>query len=497
MRTALPTGSRQPTSSGSGDVIVPFYGAAPSAVEKKAIFAKLKIRERSASFTPGSNSMSKVRRDFLKSAGLGVLGTSLLSQNLPVHAAESNTINIALVGCGGRGGGAVLDAMNPATGPTKLVAMADVFRDRVVNLTPSLNERLGDRAGVPPERTFYGFDSYKKAIDCLRPGDVVLLATPPVFRPLHVEYAISKGVHIFMEKPFATDSPGTRRLQAAVKAADEKNIKIAAGLMWRHCAARQEAIKRIHNGDIGELIHLRGFRLQGGVGLRARRADETEVAYQLRNFHHFDWAGGNILIDYIIHNIDVACWAKDALPAKALGFGGRSRPIPHGQMFDSWYTEFEFADGTHLSSHCATRSNCIDTYTDFAHGTKGSAILMGSLGQAKTQLFKAQAMVSENRIWEYQGREPNPYQVEHNVFFDAIRNDKPCNEGHRACEANFSSLLARAAINSGKLVTWDEIVKSELKLVDIDTLTFDSEPPVKPNEDGSHPYAIPGQTVAF
>jgi len=441
--------------------------------------------------------MLNPRRDFLRSAGLGVLGASLLSQGLRVHAAESNTINIALVGCGGRGGGAVQDAMSPATGPSKLVATADVFEDRVVNMTKSLNEKLGDRAGVPPERTFHGFDAYKKAIDCLRPGDVVLLATPPVFRPMHVEYAVSKGVHIFMEKPFATDSPGTRRLQAAVKKAEEKNLKVACGLMWRHCAAREETVKRIHDGEIGQVVQIRGFRMQNAAGPRTRQPEETEVAYQLRNFHYFDWAGGNILIDYIIHNIDTACWAKGAWPVKAIGFGGRSVPNLGGQMFDSWHAEFEFADGTHLASYCATRNNCFNMYSDFVYGTKGSAVLMDNLGQAKPRLYKSQSMVPENLLWAYPEREPNPYQVEHNLFFDAIRNDKPYNEGYRACEANFASLLARAAINSGKIVTWDDIVKSERKLSDVDTLAFDGEPPVKPNADGSYPYAIPGQTVDF
>ena len=441
--------------------------------------------------------MLKSRRRFLKTTGLGVLSAPLLSQGLGVHAAGSDTVNIALVGCGGRGGGAIFDAMNPANGATKLVAAADVFQDRVVNMTKSLNESLGDRAGVSPDRTFHGFDAYKNAIDCLSPGDLVLLATPPVFRPQHVEYAVSKGVHIFMEKPFATDSPGTRRLQAAIKKADEKNLKVACGLMWRHCAARGEAVKRIHDGEIGQITHMRGFRMDNAVGPRQKQADETEVAYQLRNFHYFDWAGGNILIDYIIHNIDVGCWVKNAWPVKALGFGGRSMPNLGGQMFDSWHAEFEFADGTYLSSYCAERSNTFYCYNDFAYGTKGSAVIMDSIGQAKSRLYKSHAMVPENLLWAHPGPEPNPYQVEHVLLFDAIRNDKPYNEGYRACEANFASLLARAAINSGKVVTWDEIVKSELQLVDVDTLTFDSAPPVKPNADGSYPYAIPGQTVAF
>lgn len=441
--------------------------------------------------------MSNTRREFLKNAGIGVLGATLLSQVPHVHAAESNTINIALVGCGGRGGGAVMDAMNPANGPLKLVATADVFEGQAVGKTKLLNEMLGDRADVPPERTFHGFDAYKKAIDCLRPGDVVLLATAPVFRPQHVEYAVSKGVHVFMEKAFATDSPATRRLQAAVKKADEKNLKIACGLMWRHSAAREEAIKRIHDGEIGDIIKMRGFRLDYGLGYRHKSPSDSEVAYQLRNFHFFDWAGGNVMIDYIIHNIDVACWAKGAWPVKALGFGGRSVPDLSGQVFDSWHIEFEFPDGTHLYSYAAQRNNCYTTYNDFAYGTKGSALLMNSLGHAGSRLYSTQAMLPENTTWAYQGHEPNPYEVEHTLLFDAIRNDKPYNEGHRACEANFASLLGRAAINSGNVVTWDEIVNSDLSLVDVDNLSFDGEAPVKPKEDGSYPYAIPGQTVAF
>jgi predicted dehydrogenase len=300
-----------------------------------------------------------------------------------------------------------------------------------------------------------------------------------------------------MEKPFATDSPGTRRLQAAVKKAEEKNLKVACGLMWRHCAAREEVVKRIHDGEIGDIVQVRGFRMDTAVGPRPRQAGETEVAYQLRNFHYFDWAGGDILIDYIIHNIDVGCWVKNAWPVQALGFGGRSVPNLGGQMFDSWYAEFEFADGTHLSSHCAERANTFYVYNDLAYGTKGSAVIMDNIGQAKTRLYKSHTMIPENLIWAFQGQEPNPYQVEHVLFFDAIRNNKPYNEGYRACEANFAALLARAAINSGKIVTWDDIVKSDLKLVDVDNLAFDSEPPVKRNEDGSYPYAIPGQTVAF
>jgi predicted dehydrogenase len=309
-----------------------------------------------------------------------------------------------------------------------------------------------------------------------------------------VDYAVNKGVHVFMEKPFATDSPGTRRIQAAAKLADQKNLKIACGLMWRHCKARQEAMTRIHDGAIGQLIHLRGFRMHGPYYLPAPpRPDENDIAYQVRHFHGFDWAGGNIFIDYCIHNIDIACWAKDAWPVSCIALGGRSRPL-QGQAYDTYYHEYTFADGTHLTSHGRYCRNCFDMYSDFAHGTKGSAVLMDNLGQAKTRLYSDHTMSNDSLTWAFPGTEPNPYQVEMDLFFDAICNNKPYNEGHRAAEANFASLLGRAALNSGQIVTWEQIVKSELSLCpNIDTLTFDSEPPVKRDAEGRYPHAIPGE----
>ncbi|MGL6224992.1 MAG: Gfo/Idh/MocA family protein [Thermoguttaceae bacterium] len=436
------------------------------------------------------------RRDFLKKAGVSTLGLALAA-NSParVHAAENNVVQLALIGCGGRGNGAIIEALNTKSGPTKLVAMGDVFEDRVRNSRNALKEHLSRRQmSVPDDRVFSGFDNYKKAMDCLNPGDAVVLASPCCFRPLHVEYAVDKGLHVFMEKPFAVDSPGTRRIQAAAKKADEKNLKIACGLMWRHCKAREEVIKRIHDGEIGDVLHLRGFRMHGPYWGHARGHDMNEIEYQLRNFHYFDWAGGNIFIDYCIHNIDVACWAKGAWPVSAMGMGGRTDYVP-GTGYDTYYNEFTFADGTHLSSHGRYNQNCYNLYSDFAHGTKGSAVIMDNLGGANSKIYRNQVMSDANVSWKYGEAEPNPYQVEHDLLFDAIFNDKPYNEGHRAADANFASLLSRSALNSGQIVTWDEVVQSNVELFPggIENISWDSTPPVVPDKNGNYPIAIPGK----
>jgi len=437
------------------------------------------------------------RRHFLKSTGL-LAGALVASSRLQVHAAGNDTIRIALVGCGGRGGGAAINALSTSA-PTKLVAMADAFPDRLDGCYQLLKDAMPDKIDVPEDRRFVGLQSYKNAIDQLRPGDVVLLATPPGFRPPHVEYAVQKGVHVFMEKPFATDSPGTRRIQAAAKLADEKNVKIACGLMWRHCKAREDVIKKIHDGAIGDVVLLRGYRmhLPYRIPPRLERPNMSELEYQIRCFHYFDWAGGSVFIDYCIHNFDVACWAKGMWPVSAIGMGGRSTPEVGGTAYDNYYTEFTFPDGAILTSHGRYVDHCFDRYSDFVQGTKGSGVLMDNLSKAKTRLYKNQQMVPENITWSFEGEEPNPYQVEHDLFFDAIVNDKPYNEGHRAAQAQFASMLSRAAINSGQIVTWDEIVNSNLELLPggIDAINDQTVPSILPDAKGYYPYAIPGKDI--
>ncbi len=289
---------------------------------------------------PEQNS-SASRREFLKDAGTIVAATALAGVAVPhVHAAEDNTIRIALVGCGGRGTGAANDALSVKSGPVKLVAMADVFENRLKISHESLKNRHGDKFDVPAERQFVGFDAYKEALACLRPGDVALFATPPAFRWVHFGHAIENGLNVFMEKPITVDGPSTRRMLALGEASVQKNLKVGVGLMCRHCEARQELFDRVQNGELGDLVALRCYRMHPPVGSAfsgPKPTDESEVMYQIRRFHSFLWASGGLFSDFYIHNIDESCWIKNAWPVEAQASGGRNyRGDNVDQNFDSY-----------------------------------------------------------------------------------------------------------------------------------------------------------------
>ncbi len=262
------------------------------------------------------------RREFLNTSGRIAAASTLGLVAVPaVHAAENNTIKVALVGCGGRGTGAVVNALSTKSGPSELLAMADVFDDRLQSSLGKLSPQFGKRIKVPKDRQFIGFDAYRKAIDCLDGSGVVILATPPGFRPLHLAYAVAKGCHVFMEKAFAVDGPGIRRVLKAGQEAGRKNLKIAGGLMSRHYAPLEEAVRRIHDGIIGDVITCWAYREHGPVGCRPKSAGMTEMAYQIRNFHGFNWLGGSFILDWLIHNLDICCWGKDAWPVSGRDAG--------------------------------------------------------------------------------------------------------------------------------------------------------------------------------
>ena len=270
---------------------------------------------------PGQNLPS--RRDFLKTSGKAVAGAALTGAIAArSYAAENNTIKIALVGCGGRGSGAALNALS-TSGQTKLWAMADVFQHRLEGSLKNLSQKFTSQVFVPPERQFLGLDGFKKAIDALDKGDVVILATPPGFRPLHFEYAVQKGVNVFMEKSFAVDAPGIRRVLKAGEQAKAKNLKVAGGLMSRHYKPLEEAVRQIHEGAIGEVITAWAYRMHGPVGIGAKQPDMKEFAYQIANYSCFTWLNGSFIVDWLIHNIDVCCWVKNAWPVSVQGMGGR------------------------------------------------------------------------------------------------------------------------------------------------------------------------------
>ncbi len=435
------------------------------------------------------------RRKFLVNSGTVATVSALAPAVLPrVHAAEKNTIKLALVGCGGRGTGAAGNAMTSEHGPVKLHAMADVFENRLEGSRKTLADRFPDQVDVPAERRFLGFDGYQKAIDSLDPGDVVLLTTHAAFRPMMFEYAVEKGVNVFAEKSFATDPVNSRRWLKAAKASEAKNLKIGVGFMWRHSQARQEAIERIHGGEIGDLHMLRIYRVHGPVFTPPRPKDTNEMKFQIRYGSRFNWISSGFFIDWHCHNVDVACWTKGAWPVTAQAMGGRCYERA-GNLFDHYAVEYTFDDGTKLFAFSRHMNNCWNTYSDYAHGTKGSAVLMQSLGRPMPKIYKTQKMVPENVVWEFDQTEKNPYVVEWDVLLDAIRNDKKHNESIRAGEAEIAAIMGRAAAHTGKMVTWDEVEKSDFQYIEnIDQLDFDTEPPIHDNPDGLYPAPQPGKT---
>ena len=435
------------------------------------------------------------RRSFLKRGG-GLMAGAALARAIRVkaYAGEDNTIKVGLIGCGGRGAGAAANALS-TRGPTKLYALADVFDYRVEASLKNLSKQFGDKVDVPPQRQFLGLDGFKKVIDLLGSSDVVLLATPAGFRPIHFEYAVRHGCNVFMEKSFAVDAPGVRRVQRAAELATKKNLKVASGLMWRHDKARQEAVRRIHDGAIGEVHTLRTYRMHGPVGFSPKKPDESHLAHQIRNYSCFTWLNASFFVDWLIHNIDVCCWAKDAWPVSCQGHGGRQTRTQPDQMYDHYAVEYTFADGAKMFAQGRHMPDCWGIFSDFAHGSKGSAVLMERLGAPKPRIYRNQNQVRENETWRFEGTAPNPYQVEHDMLFEAIRQDKPYNEGQRAARACMASILGRMAAFSGQMITWEQAMASKLELAPgLDDCTWESDAPVMPDAEGRYPVAMPGRT---
>jgi predicted dehydrogenase len=378
-------------------------------------------------------------------------------------------------------------------GPTKLWAMADVFEDRLQSSLANLKQGHEKQLEVPPERQFIGLDGYKKAIDSLDKGDVVLLTTPPGFRPIHLEYAVQKGVNVFMEKSFAVDGPGVRRVLKAGEDAKQKNLKVAGGLMSRHYKPLEEAIQHVHDGMIGELITVWAYRMHGPVGLNPRQPGMKEIAYQISNYSCFTWLNGTFLEDWLVHNIDVCCWAKNAWPASVQGMGGRQVRKDADQLFDHYSAEYTFPDGTRFVGEGRHIASCFDFWGAVLQGAKGSAI-MGE-GQDDPRLFKGWNQTSENLIWRYKGPKCDKYQYEHDLLFDAIRNDKPYNEAERCAKTSLTCIMGRMACESGKKVTWEEALASNIELAPgLENCTWDGNAPVMPDANGQYPIAMPGQT---
>jgi predicted dehydrogenase len=474
------------------------------------------------------------RRDVMKMTGQAAAASALAGLAIPaVHAAENNTIKLALVGCGGRGTGAAANALTSRVGPTKLVAMADVFTDRLdesyKNLKNDKKIAKDSMFDVPAERRFLGFDGYKHAMDCLNPGDVVILTTPPAFRWVHFAYAIQKGLNVFMEKPITVDGPSTRRMLKLGEEAKSKKLKVGVGLMCRHCRARQELNKRIRDGQIGEITLLRAYRQSGPIGFFASKpksadkhtANLSELLYQVRRFHSFLWASGGCFSDFYIHHIDECCWMKDAWPVQARAAGGRHFHDDSGgadvdQNFDVYSVEYTFADGAKLFLEGRCMRGCETEFASYAHGTKGSAIIsVVDHWPSHARTFKSQNnfFVGESRR---KGRRPqqnnvpnqqditwkcgeetdaaNPYLVEWDDLLRAIREDKEYSEVERGAMASLITAMGRKAAHTGRIVSQKEMLDDRHEFApEVDRLTMDSPAPLQAGADGKYPVPEPGR----
>jgi predicted dehydrogenase len=439
------------------------------------------------------------RRDFLKNTGRLAVASSVMAGLAPgLYAGENNTIQVVLIGCGGRGGGAAANALSVKNGPVKLVALADVFERRVRTAYESLKKGYGDKVDVPDDRQFVSFDGYRKAMDCLKPGDVAILTTPPAFRWVHFTYAIQKGLNVFMEKPVTVDGPTTRRMFQLAEEADKKNLKAGVGLMSRHSRALQELAKRVHDGEIGDIILQRGYRMSGRSATASRKPENlTDLLWQIRTFHSWIWASGGLFSDYYIHIIDHLGWLKGAWPVKAQALGGRHyRGDSLDQNFDSYSVEYTYGDGTKFFMDGRCMTGCEQFYASYLHGSKGTAIgsKSGDCG-LPSSIHNGLDPTRANTVWESQipRDEQNPYQNEWDDLMDAIRNDKPYNEVKRGAEASLVTSMGRMAAHTGQLITYEQMLNCPHEFApDVDKLTMESPAPLRANAEGKYPVPQPG-----
>ena len=445
------------------------------------------------------------RRQFLKAAG-GVTAASALTIAHPaaVHAAGSDLIQVALIGCGGRGSGAAMNALATKSGPIKLVAMGDAFADRLGSSYDALSQAAGKQVDVPQERRFIGFDAYKKAMDCLKPGDVVILTTPPAFRWVHFQYAIQKRLNVFMEKPVTVDGPTSRRMLALADEAQAKNLKVGVGLMSRHARPIQELHDRISNGELGEIILMRGYRMHAPAGYfesPPKPAGISDVEYQIRRFHSFLWASGGNFSDFYIHIIDHLCWMKNAWPVKAQALGGRHyRQAPDGTPFvdqnlDTYSVEYTFADGGKFFFDGRCMTGAAGIYSSYVHGTKGMAVVSSAndCGTPST-MYRGQQETPANLVWQSKDAS-NPYQNEWDALVEAIRGDKPYNEVKRGVEASVVTSMGRMAAHTGQEVSYQDMLNCEHEFAPgLDKLTLASAGPLPSDAHGRYPVPQPGIT---
>ncbi|KAA5540961.1 Gfo/Idh/MocA family oxidoreductase [Roseiconus nitratireducens] len=429
------------------------------------------------------------RRNFLKSTTAAAAGATLTSTIArTAHAAGDDEIKFALIGCGGRGQGASQNIFN-TKGNTKLVAVADAFDGKASSAIQNLSRRNEGKVDVPADRKFVGLDAYKKImdVDC----DLVIIATPPGFKPQQFEAAVNAGKHIFMEKPVASDAPGVRRVLKSVEESKQKNLMVGIGLQRRHEAQYLETVGRIHDGAIGDLITLRVYWNGGGIWYRNRTPDQTEMGFQCNNWYHFNWLSGDQICEQHIHNLDVGCWLKGEYPVECNGMGGRGQRLDgdatKSQIFDHTFCEYTFADGSKMYSQGRHLKGGWNQVAEYAHGTKGTADVSGARINANDSEW------SFDRSKRQQG-----HQQEQHDLIEALMRGEIYNEGEYGALSTFTAILGREACYSGKVIRWDELMENGKNLSPgIDEYTLQTPPPVVPGPDGKYPVPVPGEYDPF
>jgi predicted dehydrogenase len=430
------------------------------------------------------------RRDFVKTSAVltgGIMATPLLSKANFFSGAE-DTIKVALIGCGGRGTGAAMQACSTKQN-VKLVAMADAFRDRIDSSYKELTAEgmesktsIKNRIDVPEERKYVGFDGYKKAMEH---ADVVILTTPPGFRPIHFEEAVKQGKQIFMEKPVATDPAGIKRVLDAAQIAKQKKLNVVVGLQRHYQNSYRELYAK--KNMIGDITSAQAWWNNDGVWVNPRKPGQTEMEYQMRNWYYFNWLCGDHIVEQHIHNIDVVNWFKGSYPVRAQGMGGRQvrKGKDHGEIFDHHYVEFQYADGSILNSQCRHIPGTMSKVDELLIGTKG-------------KIFCGAAHIKDNSgkvIFQFDRKNENdPYQSEHDELFAAIAKGKyKFADAENGAKSTMTAIFGRMATYSGQVLYWDKLINSAIDGMPKE-FAWDATPPVVPDADGYYPIAVPGKT---
>ena len=432
------------------------------------------------------NKRNKTRREFVKKTALAT--SALLSTPMSLEAmAKVNgerKLKLALVGCGGRGSGAVVHALT-ADDNVDLVAMADAFGDRIETSLIGIQEHFeGEKKiRVKEKNRFVGFDAYKKAINL---ADVVILTTPPGFRPYHFEYAIQNGKHVFMEKPLATDPVGIRKVLDTAKIAKAKKLNVVVGLQRRYQKSYIELKKKIDQGAIGKIRGGQVYWNDAGVWVKKRLADQTELEYQMRNWYYFNWLCGDHILEQHIHNIDVANWFIGDYPIYAQGMGGRQvrKGKDYGEIFDHHFVEFTYPSGAVISSQCRHIPGTMSRVDEVFQGTKGSL----EIGKGEITDLEGRSKYKYPRL----GQDPNPYQVEHNLLFKSIREGKVIADAENGAMSTLTAILGRMATYTGKKITLEQAMNSKLQLMP-EEVTWDTIPPSLPDVNGKYAIPTPGK----